>query len=155
MFHGPWHAFLLKIYLIVSLNLWKLWHDNFWSLDEKNHSNIKRDLAENTRIFPVWWKIHANSSFRCFSDIYIYENQNKCQNIQILVKSIRFLQNHSSVFLFFPLNNDNLVVFALPLYSLKGFAHINSDSVSLPAPSTHNDGNLGVVAPATGLRTVV
>lgn len=99
-------------------------------------------------------KNSCNNSFRYVSGVYICENQNKRQNIQILVKSINLLQNHSSVFLFFPLNNYNLVIFALPVYSLKGFAHINSDSVSLPAPSTHNDGNLGVVAPARGLRTV-
>lgn len=39
----------------------------------------------------------------------------------------------------------------LPLHGLRGFAHINSDSVPLPALSTHNDGNLGAVAAARGV----
>lgn len=39
----------------------------------------------------------------------------------------------------------------LPLRGLRGFAHINSDSVSLPALSTRSDGNLGAVAAARGV----
>lgn len=95
VFHGPWHTFLLQTYLIVSLNPWKLWHNNLRYLDEKNHSNLKTDLAENTGISPVCWKFCVNTSFKCFSwNMYLYIKPKKgkkfkyWQNLYIFCKTI-------------------------------------------------------------------
>lgn len=79
---------------------------------------VYREIKTNPKIFKYW------------------------QNLYTFCKIIPLF------FSYLHLNNEDLVIFMLSLHSLRGFAHINSDSVSLPALSTCSDGNLGAVAAA-------